>query len=97
MARPAGDARIGQGGVARAEFQHFDIQAEAVGSDPRERRPGPLAHVVRAGLHHAGAVTPQHGVGLGLEHVRAQSGSIERLHDARTRQRTGGRSPIRPR
>ena len=64
MGRAAGDAGIGKVGGAGPELDLLDVEPEAVGRDLGERGPGALAHVVRADLHHAGAVAAQHGARL---------------------------------
>ena len=70
MGRAAGDAGVRQVGAAGLEFHPFEVEPERIGRDLSKRSPGALAHVVGAGLHHAGAIAADHRARLGLEHQR---------------------------
>ena len=52
--------RIRQVGRPGSELDLVDVEPEAVRRDLSQRGPGALTHVVRADLHDAAAVSPQH-------------------------------------
>jgi len=70
MGGSAGDAAVRQGGDARVELDPVRIEAERLGGDLGEGRPGALPHVGAGGLHQRGSVGAQGGARLGRE-VRA--------------------------
>src|SRR5439155_1303737 len=67
-AKPPTMPGIGQVRRAGLEIDAVDIETDGVGGDLGERRPGALPHVMRADLHRAAAVAPDHRARLRLEH-----------------------------
>src|SRR5262249_37221298 len=68
MGRAASDAGIRQIRCSGSELDALEIQSETAGCDLRQRRPGPLSHVVRTRLHDAASVRAHHRTRGGLEH-----------------------------
>src|ERR1700733_12532576 len=70
MSGPTRDTGIRQIRRTSPELDLIDIEAEPVGRDLSKCGRRALAHVVRADLHNATAITPDNRPGLRLEHDR---------------------------